>query len=82
MLRCNDDTFYTGITTDVERRLREHNSDRGGAKYTRYRRPVALTYVEHAESRSAASKREHNLRKLNPQQKRELISAISGSDEG
>ena len=65
LLRCADGTLYTGITTDVDRRLAEHNADNAlGARYTRSRRPVELVYVEAAESRSAAAKREAALRKL------------------
>lgn len=65
ILRCADGTLYTGITTDLARRLEEHN--RGGApgaRYTRSRRPVQLIYSEAAASRSAAAKREAALKKL------------------
>jgi len=48
ILRCRDGSLYTGITTDPERRLAEHNSDRGAARYTRPRRPVRLVYTEPA----------------------------------
>ncbi len=70
MVRCADDTLYTGITTDVERRISEHNSDdRAGARYTRTRRPVQLVYTEQMESRSAASIREAAIKKLTRRQK-------------
>ena len=70
MVRCADDTLYTGITTDLQRRLEEHNGDdRIGARYTRARRPVVLVYSEQAESRSAAACREAAIKKLTRQQK-------------
>ena len=49
IVRCNDGTLYTGITKDLERRLAEHNSPKGGAKYTRTRKPVTLVYFEEEE---------------------------------
>ena len=65
ILRCADDTLYTGITTDVARRVEEHNADGvPGARYTRGRRPVAVVYVEEAASRSAASRREAAIKQL------------------
>ena len=75
ILRCSDNSLYTGIATDVDRRLDEHNNDNGlGAKYTRTRRPVALVYQENAGSRSEASKREYAIRKLSKQDKEQLVS--------
>jgi len=69
---CNDATLYTGISTDVERRVTEHNSGKG-ARYTRARRPVRLVYQESVEDRSAASKREAAIKKLSVASKRALI---------
>jgi len=63
ILQCSDDTLYTGITTDLERRVEEHNSSDKGAKYTRARRPVTLVYSEEYENRSEASKREYFVKK-------------------
>lgn len=63
ILKCADDTLYTGITTEIERRLEEHNHSDKGAKYTRVRRPVALIYSEKHEDRSSASKREYEIKK-------------------
>ncbi len=63
MLRCSDDTFYTGIATQLERRVEEHNSSEKGAKYTRARRPVVLVYSEVHPDRSSASKREYEIKK-------------------
>lgn len=75
ILRCADDTLYSGITTDPERRLRQHNGDiSGGARYTRPRRPVELVWQEPQPDRSAASRREAALKKLTRSQKLQLIS--------
>lgn len=63
MLKCSDDTFYTGIATQLERRVEEHNSSEKGAKYTRARRPVVLVYSEVHPDRSSASKREYEIKK-------------------
>lgn len=73
ILRCADDTLYTGITTDLERRLHEHNHETLGARYTRARRPLILVYSEQAQNRSAASKREYAIKKLSRQQKEKLL---------
>jgi len=64
MVRCRDNSLYTGITTDLAKRLAQHNSDQEGARYTRGRRPVRLAYSEQAPSRSAATKREGQLKRL------------------
>jgi len=74
IVRCADDSLYTGITTDLERRLYEHNNAKIGAKYTRPRRPVTLVYHERAESRSQASKREREIKNLTQSQKLLLIA--------
>lgn len=63
ILKCADNTLYTGITTELERRVEEHNHSDKGAKYTRLRRPVALIYSEKHEDRSRASKREYEIKK-------------------
>ena len=73
ILRCSDDTLYTGITTDLQRRLAEHNSSTKGAKYTRSRRPVALVYTEKFEDRSSASKREYIVKRLSRAKKLALV---------
>ena len=62
MLECADGTLYTGITTDLARRVEEHNSSDKGAKYTRVRRPVKLVYSETHEDRSGASRREYQIK--------------------
>jgi putative endonuclease len=70
LLRCADDTLYTGVTTDLARRVDEHNhNDRLGARYTRARRPVTLLHCEPAASRSDACKREAAIRKLSRAEK-------------
>lgn len=75
ILRCADDTLYTGVTRDLERRLAEHNgNDRLGAKYTRTRRPVELVYAEPHPDRSSAGRREHAIKQLSRQQKEVLIA--------
>ncbi len=71
--KCADGTLYTGITTDIERRMREHNSDTVGAKYTRARRPLTLVYTEDCETRSEASKREACIKKLSRSEKERLF---------
>ncbi|MCK4875524.1 MAG: GIY-YIG nuclease family protein [Sulfurimonas sp.] len=73
MLKCSDDTLYTGITTDLDRRVEEHNTSPKGAKYTRIRRPVELVYSEVTEDKSSASKRELEIKKLSRIQKLELV---------
>jgi len=63
IVKCADDTLYTGIATELKRRIQEHNSSDKGAKYTRARRPVELIYSEEYPDRSAASKREYEIKK-------------------
>lgn len=79
ILKCSDDTLYTGIATDVTRRLDEHNNSDKGAKYTRVRRPVKLVYMEEYEDRSSASKREYAIKKLSRTKKLELICSYDNS---
>jgi len=72
LLRCSDDSLYCGFTTDLERRLKAHNSGRG-AKYTRSRLPVELAYYEEFEDRHDALSREWHLKKLTRDEKLALI---------
>jgi len=72
MLCCSDNSYYTGITKDIARRLRQHNDGTGGAKYTRARRPVTLVYQEQQDDHSSALKREIEIKRLQPQAKRAL----------
>jgi putative endonuclease len=81
ILRCSDGSLYTGITTNLERRLLEHNSPAGGCKYTRPRRPVALVYSEAVASRSEAMRRESYIKSLPLTQKRRLLVSSTRSTE-
>lgn len=72
ILECSDGTLYTGITTDVNRRLLEHNSGKG-AKYTKVRRPVALKALFEAKNRSEASKEEYRIKQLPRAEKLKLL---------
>lgn len=72
MLKCFDDTLYTGITDDLDKRLEVHNQGKG-AKYTRGRLPVKLIYSETAENKSEALKREYQIKQLTRKKKEELI---------
>ena len=72
VLECSDGSLYTGYTTDVQRRLDEHNSGQG-AKQARGRLPVKLRHQEAFESRSLAQKREYQIKQLPRSQKEELI---------
>ncbi len=74
MLECADGTLYTGITTDLERRLKEHNQSKVAAKYTRARRPVTLVYSKKFKDRSSASIAEAVMKKLSKEEKLALIA--------
>lgn len=74
IVRCRDNTLYTGITKDLQKRILEHNSGPKGARYTRSRRPVVLVYYEQAESRSVAASREYHLKKLKTSWKHQLVT--------
>ena len=76
ILKCADETFYTGVTTDMARRISEHNSSKKGAKYTSARRPVQLVYQEDQPDRSSAQRREYVLRKL-PRAEKQRLSQTS-----
>jgi putative endonuclease len=77
ILRCVDDTLYTGITNDLEKRLAAHNAGTA-AKYTRARGPVELVFVEDCADRSAASKRELAIKNLTRAKKLVLIRSGLG----
>ncbi len=74
IVRCSDNTLYTGVAKDLAKRLQQHNHGNDGAKYTRGRRPVELVYQEHAASRSVAQQREYSIKRLSAAQKRQLIA--------
>lgn len=70
MLECSDGTYYTGIATDVKRRVAEHNGESGkGAKYTAGRRPVKLMYTKECKDRSEALKEEYRIKQLSRSEK-------------
>lgn len=73
ILKCADDTLYTGITTDLAARLEKHESGKG-AKYTRSRAPFEVIYTEEHDSRSSASKREAQIKALDRVEKLQLTS--------
>ena len=73
ILQCNDQTLYTGITTNLDRRIKEHNNLKSGAKYTKVRRPVKLVYSKEFIDRSEASKEEARIKKLSRQEKLNLF---------
>lgn len=77
ILECSDKTLYTGIATDLQRRLYEHNNSDKGAKYTKVRRPLKLVYSEESQDRSSASKREYEIKKLSRIKKLELIRNLN-----
>lgn len=72
ILKCADKTLYTGITTDLKRRVIEHNGSVLGAKYTRGRRPVKLVYSRRAKNKSLAAKLEWQIKKMSRQEKMKL----------
>jgi len=74
ILRCKDGSFYTGITTDVQRRFAEHKNGKGGG-YTRSHRAIKIVYTERATNRSTAQKREAEIKKLSREKKLEIIGS-------
>ena len=73
IVKCRDDSLYTGITTDIMRRIAQHNSGKG-AKYTRSRRPVTLVFSKEYKDRSEASKAEYQMKRLSRKEKIKLIT--------
>jgi len=73
IVECSDGTLYTGYTTDVDRRVGEHNAGEG-AKYTRGRTPVSLAHVEEHETRSEAMSREAEIKGMSREEKEDLIN--------
>ena len=72
MIECQDSSLYTGITTDVKRRFEEHQNGTGG-NYTRSHPPVKVVYIEEVKDRCEASIREAEIKKMNAEEKRQLI---------
>ena len=74
ILKCKDDSLYTGWTNDLKKRITSHNAGKG-AKYTKARRPVELVYYEEFQTREEAMKREYAIKQLSRKEKEELIKA-------
>ena len=73
VVRCRDSTLYTGVTTDIGRRLNEHNDSMRGSKYTKRRRPVKLVYWSEHQNRSEAQREEWRIKQLSKKEKEQLI---------
>jgi putative endonuclease len=73
LLECSDSSYYCGITTDIQRRIVEHNTSKKGAKYTRSRRPVKLIWSKIVQNRSEATKLEIQIKKLSKKEKIALV---------
>ncbi|MFZ2150786.1 MAG: GIY-YIG nuclease family protein [Candidatus Absconditicoccaceae bacterium] len=74
IVRCNDNSLYTGIAKDLTKRISDHNNSKTGAKYTKSRRPVDLIWSKKVADRNEASKLELQIKKLGKQQKEEMIA--------
>jgi putative endonuclease len=74
MLLCNDGSFYTGYTKDIETRMHLHQTGKG-ARYTKIHKPQKVVYFEEYDSRSLAMKREREIKKLSHQQKQALLES-------
>jgi putative endonuclease len=75
ILRCSDDTLYTGWTTDLQKRVRTHNAKKG-AKYTKNRTPVSLVYFEVYETKQEAMQREYHIKQLSREDKLRLVESM------
>jgi putative endonuclease len=73
IVECSDKTLYTGITTNLKRRVEEHNDSKLGAKYTKARRPVKLVYKKRFKDKSRASSEEARIKKLDRKEKLKLF---------
>ena len=76
ILKCADNSLYTGCTNDLERRLKQHNGAKGGAHYTKIRRPVTLVYSESFETLREARRREAAIKRLDRKQKLALMATV------
>lgn len=74
LLRCSDESLYCGFTTDLDRRINEHNNSPKAAKYTKNKRPVILAYYEEFSDKTSALKREFEIKKMSRQQKIDIIN--------
>jgi putative endonuclease len=75
ILRCSDNSLYTGIATDVSRRMREHEVGKTGAKYLRGRTPITLMFQQEVGDRSCASRVEHHIKQLSKREKERFVGA-------
>lgn len=82
MVQCSDSTLYTGVTTNIDKRLHDHNATKAGARYTRVRRPVILVYLEPASDRGTAQRREAVLRKSSREDKLAAIALYKKAQKG
>ena len=73
IVECADGTLYTGWTTNVQKRVKAHNEEKSGAKYTKAKRPVKFVYYEGYETKEEAMRREYAIKQLTRKQKLELI---------
>ena len=73
IVECADGTLYTGWTTNVQKRVKAHNEEKSGAKYTKAKRPVKLVYYEGYETKEEAMRRENAIKQLTRKHKLELI---------
>lgn len=80
ILKCKDETLYTGWTNDIEKRLKAHNAGKG-AKYTKTRRPVELVYLEHFATKEEAMKREYAIKQMSREKKLELTEEYKKEKE-
>lgn len=80
MLECRDQTFYTGYTKDLSRRIKQHETGHG-AKYTRGRGPFKVVYVEKFQTQKKAMQREYEIKQLTRKEKEELIDVAERSEK-
>ena len=78
IIRCDDSTLYTGVTTDLERRFQEHRDHPRGAKYFNGRKPLEVVYSEVGHTRSSACQREAAIKKLSRDEKLVLVGRATG----
>ncbi len=74
IVRCNDDTLYTGIAKDLEKRISDHNTSKVWAKYTKARRPVVLVWSKNVKDRNTAAKLEYTIKRIGKAKKEALVS--------
>ncbi len=79
MIRCSDASLYAGVTTDVERRFKEHKEGKKGSKYARAKIPLRVVYVEACASRSEAQIKEAKFKKMKKEEKETLVKAYTKS---